>query len=96
MCATKSRSIENRHYLITHQIWWNFIQKRRRNLAYDHKRQLTSKKGHVTKIEKVSLGTSSRQDYQLTHQIWWNLVQKQLRNQPGQGFEFFVTFDLDP
>ena len=45
---------------------------------------MTSTEGHVTKFEKVSLGTSSRSTFNGTHKIWWNLVQKRLRNQPGQ------------
>ena len=55
---------------------------------------MACKKSHVTKIEKVSLGVS-RPNYHLTHQIWWNVIKKQLKNQPGQGFAFLVTFDLD-
>ena len=49
---------------------------------------MTLNKGHVAKIENF-------QDKNVTRQIWWNLVQKQLRNQRGQGFAFFVMFDLE-
>ena len=49
---------------------------------------MTLNKGHLAVIE-------SYQDYFVRHKIWWNLVQKQVRNQPGQGYDFLATFDLD-
>ena len=53
---------------------------------------MTSNKGHVTKIEKVSFCVSGIQAYHVTHQFWWNSVQKWLiwlRNKPPQTFAFF-------
>ena len=58
------------------------------------KGSIASKKGHVTKIDKVSLGVLSRPNYHLTRQIWWNLMQTQLRNQPGQGLAFLWPLTL--
>ena len=53
---------------------------------------MTSNKGHVTKIEKVSFSVLSNLAYNVTHKVWWNSIQKQLRNQPPQTFTFLGDF----